>query len=514
MPGYLLGLDIGTTGTKGVVYDLNGAAIADALVEYPLSQPHPGWSEQDPELWWSATKDVLAKILGSGKVQAADIQGIGLSGQMHGSVFLDSGGKVIRPCILWNDSRTDEECRRIIDTLGPDRLSELTCNTAQTGFTAPKVLWLQKHEPENYERVRWICLPKDYVRYRLTGEILCEVSDAAGTLMFDVRRRQWSQAFCEAFGIDAAHLPECRESVDICGQVTAAASAETGLAAGTPCVGGGADNTCGATGTGIIRNGRVLASVGTSGVIFAHTDTVRMDPEQRIHSFCHSVPGASYLMGVVLSAGLSLRWFRDELGAAETAEARKRGVDPYEVITAEAAEVEPGAGGLIYLPYLMGERSPHKDPFARSVFFGITGRHTRKDMARAVLEGVSFGLRDSLEIMRELGQPIDEIRVTGGGGKSAFWRQLMADVFDAPVSTINNSEGPSFGAAIMAGVGTGAYPSIPEAVDQLVTVVSTTDPRPAGVARYNDVFPLYQRLYRSLKDDFREAARLAGRSPE
>jgi xylulokinase len=379
-----------------------------------------------------------------------------------------------------------------------------------SGFTLPKLLWLRENEPRNYEKLYKLLLPKDYIRFKLTDVIASEVSDAAGTVMFDVRNFKWSEELFKGLGLDISIMPECYQSVDICGKITPEVARLTGLAPGTPVAAGGADNTCGAVGTGIIANGRAMASTGSSGIIFCHTDAVRMDPKQRIHSFCHSVPKKWYLMGCMLAAGLSFRWFRDQLGESEVTEAKGKGVDPYEILTRKAAEAPVGSEGLIFLPYLMGERSPHGDPYARGVYFGITARHTKAHLIRSILEGVSFGLRDMLDIMKELGQEVSEIRATGGGARSALWRQIQADVLGSPIFTVSTPEGPAFGAALLAGVGAGVYGSVQEAVEKTVRITSETKPIPENVEKYNRYYEIYRRLYPTLKADFRKVSELQG----
>jgi len=501
--GYLIGIDVGTTGVKTLLIDEGGATIASAFAEYPLHSPYPAWAEQDPEDWWRATCRTIREVLQNSSINPSQLAGVSFSGQMHGSVFLDSNGEVIRPCILWCDQRTAKQCEEIIERVGQERLTELTCNTALAGFTAPKVLWLKEEEPENYARVRWLILPKDYVRYRLTGEILMEVSDAAGTLLFDVKQRRWSYELLEILDIDKSILPEWVESIDIAGKITPEAARITGLPEGLPVVAGGADNTCGAIGCGVVVQGRGLVSIGTSGVVFCPVESVKYDPLQRIHSFCHSVPNMWYLMGCMLMAGGSFRWFRDALGDREVEEAKKHGVDPYELLIDEAKGAPPGSEGLIFLPYLMGERSPHGDPNARGVFFGLTTRHSKAHLIRAVLEGVIFGLRDSLEVMRELGVEINELRATGGGAKSPFWRQIQADILNAPILTVNATEGPAFGAALIAGVGVGLYPNLLEACERTIKVVDKTTPIPENAELYNAYYEVFRQLYPSLKENFR-----------
>lgn len=497
---YLIGIDVGTSGTKTVLFDECGKALASNTVEYPLHTPNPGWTEQDPEDWWNATVNSIKAVLSQSGVNAGDIKGIGLSGQMHGSVFLDENKKVVRPAILWNDSRTAEECNEITRIIGADRMIDLASNPALTGFTAPKAVWLKNHEPENFKRTRTLFLPKDYVRFRLTGEIAMEMSDGAGTVLFNVKKRTWCNEILDELGIPREWMPKLFESTDVCGAISREVAALTGLKEGTPVVGGGADNACGATGTGVVAAGRVLSSLGTSGVILASSQKPDTDPQGRAHTFCHSVPNMWYLMGVVLSAGMSLRWYRDVIADSERAQGAQEGRDPYDVLTALAAQAPVGSEGLIFLPYLTGERTPLKDPYARGGFIGLTIRHQRSHLIRSVLEGITFAMRDSLEIFRSLGVEIREVRATGGGAKSAFWKQLQADVYGCEIATIGSDQGPAFGAAIMAGVGAGVYKSIPEACDAIIQVVQRTEPNPANVKEYNEYYAVYHSLYPGIKD--------------
>lgn len=499
---YLLGIDVGTTGTKTLLIQDDGKVVASASEEYPLHTPQPNWSEQDPADWWRAVCGSVRAVLDKVPGAATHIAGIGLSGQMHGAVFLDQDHQVIRPAILWNDQRTGEECVEITSRVGAARLMELACNPALTGFTAPKILWLRTHEPKHYERVRTILLPKDYVRFRLTGTFATEVSDASGTLLFDVKGRRWSKELLELLEIPREFLPDCAESQEVTGKVSRIAAEETGLREGTPVVGGGGDQAAGAVGTGVVSKGIISSTLGTSGVVFAFADKPEMDPQGRLHTFCHAVPGKWHMMGVMLSAGGSLRWFRDVLCHEEVAQAQQQGVEVYELLTAAAATVSPGAEGLIFLPYLAGERTPYPDPQARGVFIGLSLRHTKAHLVRAVLEGVTFGMRDSLEIMREQHIEARQIRASGGGGRSDIWRQIQADVFAAPVTSINVQEGPAFGVALLAGVGTGVYSSVPEACQATIRVVSETAPRPEVTAVYERYYHIYRSLYPLLRETF------------
>lgn len=499
---HLIGIDVGTSGVKTLLVDERGAVVTGALSEYPMATPYPNWAEQDPADWWKATQETLAEVVRTSRVDPASIAAIGFSGQMHSSVLLDAQDNVLRPSMLWCDTRTTEQCRWITRTVGEDRLAAYVSNPALEGFTAPKLIWVRDHEPEVYDRIRRVMLPKDYIRFRMTGEYAMEVSDAAGTLLFDVRNRRWSHELMNAIGLPSEVMPPVYESIDVCGHVTQAVAEATGLKAGTPVVGGGADNTCGAVGAGIVREGRVLASLGTSGVVFAHTDEVHVDPQMRVHTFCHSVPHRWYLMGVMLFAGGSFRWFRDTLGTLESSAGRLTGIDPYELLTREAAQAPAGSEGLIFLPYLMGERTPHKDANAKGVLFGLTARHNRACVVRSVIEGITYAMRDSIEIMRGLGVPLDQIRTTGGGARSALWRQIQADIYGAEVVTINAEEGPAYGAALLAAVGAGLFPDVETATDHLVQVTTRTEPDKEAVDRYEAYYQTFRELYPALKPAF------------
>jgi len=510
--GLLLGLDIGTTGVKALIIDEEGRTRASHTDEYPLLTPKPGWAEQEPATWWKATITATQAVLRKAEATGSDVSGIGLSGQMHSSVFLDKKDEVIRPALLWCDGRTSEQRRWITDTVGgDDEMRRLVSNPPLEGFTLPKIIWLRDEEPRNFERLATLLLPKDYVRFRLTGEKLMEVSDAAGTAAFDVVNRRWSEELIGKLGLPRSIFVPVRESVDDCGHITREVAVLTGLKPGTPVAGGGADNTCGATGTGIVREGRVLSSLGTSGVVFAHTDTVKVDPAMRAHTFCHSVPRRWYLMGVMLSAGGSLRWLRDTVAEGERAAAKAQGRDPYDLMAEQAAKAPVGSEGLVFLPYLSGERTPHKDADARGAFVGLSLRHGRGHVMRAVFEGITFGMRDSLSIVRELGLRIEQIRATGGGAKSAFWRQMQADIYGAPVVTVNNAEGPAFGAALMGGVAAGVFDDLAEVSDSLVKVVSSAEPDPNRTAAYEEWYQRFRALYPALKDEFGALARTVRR---
>lgn len=500
----VIGLDVGTSGTKAVAIDEQGALLASALVEYPLHSPKPGWAEQDPADWRAAALDALKQLAGA--IDASAVKGIGLTGQMHGSVFLDDANEVIRPALLWCDQRTAAQCEAITEKVGEERLIEMVCNPALTGFTAPKILWLRDNEPDNYARVRKVLLPKDYIRYILTGDFATDVADASGTLLFDVRKRCWHDELLDTLGISRDWMPEAFEGPEVTGRLSTAAAEATGLPVGTPVVAGGGDQAAGAVGCGIVQTGVISASLGTSGVVFAFADEVSRDLQGRVHTFCHAVPGKWHVMGVVLSAGGSLRWYRDTLASEECAEAKTQGVDPYEIIAARAEEAPLGSEGLLFLPYLTGERTPHKDPYARGAFVGLSLRHDKRHMARSVFEGVAYAMNDSLEIIREMGVPVSTVRAMGGGARSSFWRQMHADVFNAPLVTINVDEGPAYGAAILASVGAGLHPDVEAACDAMIQETGQAAPNEKAAAAYRPWFVEYQELYKQLRPNFAHIA--------
>lgn len=506
---YLLGIDIGTSGTKTVLFDEAGHGVASYTGEYPMAQPKNGWAEQDPADWWKAVVDGIRAVLAKSGIDAGEIRGIGLSGQMHSLVLLDEKGEVLRPSILWCDQRTAVECEEIHALMGgKEHYIEITANPALTGFTAGKILWVRKHEPEIYTKARHILLAKDYIRYKLCNVFATEVSDASGMGLLDVPNRCWSQEVLEKLDIDPAMLAKVYESPEVTGTITAEAAALTGLKEGTIVVGGAGDNAAAAVGTGVVEDGRAFATIGTSGVVFAHTDKLSIDPFGRVHTFCCAVPGAWHVMGVTLAAGQSLKWYRDNFCDADKREADKQGVDPYDLMTAEAAKTPIGSNRLIYLPYLMGERTPHLDPDCRGAFVGLSGMHTRYDLVRAVMEGVTFSLRDCAEILRGMGVQSDVILACGGGGSSAFWRQMMADILGCPVATTISKEGPALGVAILAGVGAGLYPSVPEACRKIVGVNASQAPVAEHVAEYDKFYEIYRGLYPALKDSWHKLAEL------
>ncbi|WP_339745043.1 xylulokinase [uncultured Rubinisphaera sp.] len=503
-----LGIDIGTSGTKTLAMREDGEILATSTFEYPLDSPRPGWSEQNPADWWDASIKGVKAVLKAGKIKPVDVKGIGLSGQMHGSVFLDKNHEVIRPALLWNDQRTVAECAEIEKRAGGrKKLIGMVANPALTGFTAPKILWLRNNEPKNYEKVVQVLLPKDYVRYQLTGEFATEVSDASGTLLLDVSKRQWSQLLLTKLELDNAILPKVYESEDVTGTLTKAAAQKLGLLEGTPVVGGGGDQAAGAIGNGIVKSGVVSATMGTSGVVFAHSDAMQVDPEGRVHTFCHAVRNQWHVMGCVLSAGGSLQWYRNHLGDAEVRQAKKDNVDPYQLITAQASEAAAGCEGLFFLPYLTGERTPHADPHARGCWIGLSLRHGRKHLVRSVMEGATYAMRDTLEIIQEMNIPVKQVRLSGGGARSEFWRQMQADIYGKKVVTINAEEGPAYGVALLAAAGTGAYKNVVEACTKTISVVTETKPDNATKKIYNKYYPLYGHLYQSLKGDFAAIAK-------
>ena len=512
----VIGVDVGTSGLKALAIEAeSGAALASAHRDYPLSTPRPGWAEQEPEDFARAAVEALRELSGALGARARSVRAIGVTGQMHSAVILDERREPVRPAILWCDTRTTAQCEAIRAKFGDEGLARAVGNRALEGFTLPKLLWLREHEPEAFARARTVLMPKDLVGLRLTGELGADDSDASGTFAFSPGARAWCGEILDALNVPRSLFPPSGPSPSPLGHLTAEAAAETGLPAGTLVVRGAADNAAGAVGLGVVREGRAMASIGTSGVVLAHTDAFLVEPEMRLHSFCHAVPGRYYLMGVMLTAGGALRWYRDVLCDGERVAAEIRGVDPYEIITDTASTARIGAGGLIFLPYLMGERTPHNDATARGALIGLTARSTKADVSRAILEGIAFGLADSLDLMRGVGSGngvppvrIDEIRVTGGGARSVFWRQIMADIFNIPIAFTTSTEGPAFGAAILAAAGAGLFDSVEEAADALVHVISRVHPEPSRAARYRDIHAVYRGLYADLRARFRELAAL------
>ena len=502
---HVLGIDIGTTGVKTLLVSEKGDVTTSATVEYPLLTPRPNWVEQNPQTWWEATVSATRACLEEARAtigKRLEVAALGFSGQMHSSVFLDSYGESLRPAILWCDQRTAAQCQDITDTVGFDRLVRLTHNRALAGFTAPKILWLRQHEPEVYAHVCKVLLPKDYVRYRMTSVFATEVSDASGTLLFNVAEREWSDEMLQALDIPREWLPDCFESPEITGHLTAEAARVLGLTEGTPVVGGGGDQAAGAVGNGIVREGLVSCVLGTSGVVFWPADRPAFDPLARLHSFCHAIPEKWHLMGVTLTAGGALRWFRDTLCQDEITEARKRGVDPYDIIIEKATSVPPGAEGLVFLPYLAGERNPHADANARGAFLGLSLRHTKAHMARAVLEGVTMNLKGCMELGQESGAAATQLSLSGGGARSVAWRQIVADIFGIDVVRNSVDEGPAYGAAILAAVGAGLFDSVEEACTRFIRVVDSRVPDPTRSQVYGHLHDLYQPIYAALRGFF------------
>lgn len=484
-----VGIDIGTGGSRAVVIDENGVVIAAASADHQsFASPEIGWAEQDPRDWWRAVCEAVRSVI-EGGISADRIAAIGFSGQMHGSVLLDANDNVLRPALLWCDQRTGDQCREINETLGPATVVELVANPAITGFTLPKLLWVREHEPEIWKQVRSVLLPKDYIRLRLSGDKASDVADSSGTLLFDVRNRRWSKEMLAAFEIDESLMPKVYESVEITGVVSNEGAEATGLRLGTPIVAGAGDNAAGAVGMGIVRPGMASATIGTSGVIFVVTERPAFDPKGRVHTLCHAVPERWHNTGVTLSAGLSLQWFRKNLGNGQS----------YDDLTAEAANAPVGSDGAIWLPYLMGERAPYLDPDARAAFVGLTASHTHAHLTRAVLEGVAFSLRDSIEIFGELGAAIGSVRLGGGGARSALWQRIQADVYNHPVELIDVDEGAAFGAAILAGVGAGAWHSVDEACERTIRRSKRLQPDKASAKILDGNYAAYRLLYNALR---------------
>lgn len=500
---FAIGIDIGTSGTKSAIYDKSGKLIASHTVEYPLYQPQNGYAEQEPADWWNAVIASLKEIISKSGVSSKNIVGIGLSGQMHGLVMLDESGEVIRPSIIWCDSRTGEECLEITRLVGKDKLIEITANPAIAGFTAAKIMWVKKHEPQNYAKTKHILLPKDYIRYKLTGEFATEVSDASGMQLLDIKNRCWSDEVLKALDIDKSLLAKVYESPEVTGEITPEIAAITGLRAGTVVVGGGGDNAAAAVGTGVVEDGKAFTTIGTSGVLYAHTSEMQIDKKGRVHTFCCAVPNEWHIMGVTQAAGLSMKWLRDTLCQEEASQADKQGIDSYILLDKMAKEVPIGANRLLYLPYLMGERTPHLDPNARGVLFGLSAMHTKADIIRAVLEGVSYSLRDCIEILREMGVETNDMMACGGGAKSPIWRQMLADLYECEVKTLSSNEGAALGAAILAFVGAGEYKTVQEACRTIVKTADCHPPVKENSRKYDSFYNVYKSLYPNLKDSYK-----------
>ena len=509
MEHLLLGIDVGTSGLKVLLTDASGDVKGTATAPCEVARPRPGWTEQDPRDWWRACVEAVTSLRKQGAFRSGPPVGIGLTGQMHGSVFLDEADRVIRPAILWNDQRTSAECDEIERRLSIPRLIALTGNRAMTGFTAPKVVWLRANETEHFRRLRHLLLPKDYLRLRLTGEHASDVSDASGTLLFDVRRRRWSLEMSKALEIDPDWLPPALESPEVSGRLSREAGTALGLPPGTPVVAGAGDQAAGAVGSGSVLPGIVTASIGTSGVIFAATSQALVDPQARLHCFCHASPGLWHVMGVMLSAGGSLRWLADLVKAAAP---RRRNLEPW--LNGLAEQAPAGAGGLLFLPYLTGERTPHADPFARGAFVGLTSEHGLPEMARAVMEGVAFGLRDSLQLVRELGVVPNEARAVGGGARSRLWRQILANVLGLPLFSLAADEGAAFGAALLAGAGVGLFDSVRDACRSAVRTEERIEPDHRAAGLYDELYREYRRLYPLLRETSHQLHDLSTRSAD
>jgi len=494
---YFLGIDVSTTATKALLIDTGGKVIAVASTGYAFETLHPLWSEQDPELWWDGAQKSIREVIRKSGITPEAIRGVGLTGQMHGLVLLDEAGKVLRPAILWNDQRTQAQCDQIHERIGRERFIQISGNVALTGFTAPKILWVAENEPAVYAQVRHILLPKDYVRYRLTGEYAMDKADGSGTVLFDLKKRTWSAEILDALQIKPEWLPPTFEGPEFTGTISKSAEEATGLKAGTPVAAGGGDQAAQAVGVGAVEPGIIGLTVGTSGVVFATTPSALIEPDGRLHAFCHAVPGAWHFMGVMLSAAGSLQWYRDTLAPGLG----------FDELLKEAEAIPAGSEGLQFLPYLSGERTPHPDPHARGGFIGLTIRHNRAHMTRAVLEGVSFGLKDIFTLIRNSGlEGLTQVRASGGGTKSPLWRQILASALDSELVTVNTTEGAAFGAALLAGVGSGAWPDILTACRETIQITGQTAPIPKDMETYKQSYAVYRELYPALKPLFPKMA--------
>jgi xylulokinase len=501
---HYLGIDVGTSGTKTLLIDADGKVIAEANASYPLHQPKPGWTEQDPEDWWKATVKTVRTVMRKAKLKPAAVRAIGLSGQMHGSVFLDAKDNVIRPALLWNDQRTATECDQITALAGGRKaLIKMVANPALTGFQAPKILWLRNQEKRNFAKLAKVLLPKDDIRRRLTGDYVTEVSDASGTLLLDVVNRKWSRKLLRKIDLDTDLLPRVVESQEVTGTLTRSAAKALGLTMDCKVVGGAGDCAAGAVGNGVVKSGILSTSIGTSGVMFVHSDQPQYDASGRLHTFCHAVKGKWHMMGVNLTSGGSLQWWVDSVirGLAGIPDKKR-----YEAATAEAEKVAAGSEGLLFLPYLNGERTPHADPQARGSFVGLNLIHTRGHLTRSVMEGITFALRDSLEIIQSLDVPVRQVRASGGGSTNPMWRQMQADLFGTKITTLKVEQGPAYGVALLAAVGDGAYKSIESACKATIEISDSTRPDKSAVKAYNRLFPIYQDLYGQLKDSMSSLA--------
>lgn len=505
---YIIGVDCGTSGTKTVLFDESGAVIASKTIEYPMYQPKNGYAEQDPADWANAMINTVKAVMAQSGVKKEDVKGIGISGQMHGLVMLDKDNNVLRRSIIWCDQRTAAEVDEMNRIIGREKLVEITANPALTGWTAAKILWVKNNEPEIYSRVAHILLPKDYLRFILTGEYATEVSDASGMQLLDVPNRCWSEELLSAFEIDKSWLGKVYESCQVTGTLTKKMAEELGLCENTIVVGGAGDNAAAAVGTGVVEDGKAFTTIGTSGVVFAHTSKISIDKQGRVHTCCAAVPGSWHVMGVTQGAGLSLKWFRDNFCMTEKETAKLMGVDEYFLMDKGAEKVPVGANKLLYLPYLMGERTPHLDPDARGVFFGLSAIHTRCDMLRAVMEGVTYSLRDCVEVFREMGVNVSDMMACGGGGSSPLWRSMLADLFNSSVKTAASKEGPALGVGILAAVGAGLYRSVPEACGAIVRTDKVQTPDAENVGEYEKYYRLYREIYPALRESFAKLAKI------
>ncbi len=506
---YIIGIDCGTSGTKTVLFHQDGTPVASAASEYPMYQPKNGYAEQDPQDWKQAMITTIQMVMAKSGVKKEDVKGIGISGQMHGLVMLDKENKVLRHSIIWCDQRTAAEVEEMNHLVGREKLVEITANPPLTGWTAAKILWVKNNEPAIYEKCAHILLPKDYLRYILTGEYATEVSDASGMQLLDVPNRCWSDELLRAFEIDPSWLGKVYESCEVTGTLTKEMADVLGLCAGTIVVGGAGDNAAAAVGTGVVEDGKAFTTIGTSGVVFAHTSDIAIDQKGRVHTCCAAVPDTWHVMGVTQGAGLSLKWFRDNFCMTEKETAKLMGVDEYYLMDQQAEQVPVGANRLIYLPYLMGERTPHLDPDARGVFFGLSAIHTRRDMLRAVMEGVAYSLRDCVEVFREMGVGVSDMMACGGGGASPLWRSMLADLYNCEVKTVASKEGPALGAAILASVGAGLYSSVPEACQMIVKTDKRQQPIAENVPVYDSYYQLYHSIYPALKESFARLSTLS-----
>ncbi|MBN1298077.1 MAG: xylulokinase [Actinobacteria bacterium] len=505
---FLIGMDIGTSSTRAIIIDQDGKLIASATADYPLITPKPGWAEQDPEDWWQASVKVIKEVICASGINPYDIAAIGPSGQMHGSVFLDRKKNVLRPALLWCDQRTQKQCDQIYDIFGYEGFIKLSYNKALTGFTAPKILWLRENEPENYKRLFKILLPKDYIRFKLSGTFATEVSDASGTVLMDIAKRRWSDDILNGLNIDRNLLPDIFESDVISAKVSSAAASLTGLIEGTPLVGGAGDQAGGAVGSGIVTPGLISDYLGTSGVVFSYSDSPVYDSQGRLHSFCHAVNGKWHLMGVTLSAAGSLKWYDDKFGPSDEIKKQYAEIKGYKLLDMQAERISPGAEGLIFLPYLSGERTPYADPFARGVFFGLSYIHGQDHFVRAILEGVAFSQYDCLRLMGETGIKSDKVILFGGGAKSKLWKQITADIFNTEIVTLNVEEGPSYGGALLAAVGSGIYSSVADAAKKVIKEKDRVLPVAENVEKYKKIYEIYKSLYAGLKNDFSKLGRI------